>query len=501
MPDGRVEAFADIAKLPDLRHGDQSEALTAVQDYLLRFGYLRPGAFEGGLLDGTTSRALESYQERHALKVTGALDEETRDAMTTARCALPDLAQGVAFSTRCAWDRTTLTYAFGPGTADTPGATEFDAVRAAFATWAAAAPLTFNEVGAADNPDILIDWRNANDPDLSMVGGTLAHADFPPGCDLVTDDLPKPVHFDDSEHTWSIGAVVDAFDVETVALHEVGHILGLQHTSVHGAVMFPTVSSNFTLRVLQPDDVAGIQQLYPALPSGPTAQGDDMQPGEVLNHGNSISSTNGRYTFVYQGDGNLVLYDSGVPLWASNTAGRPVGVCIMQGDGNLVVYGPSGAPIWASDTWQHPGSRLVVQNDGNVVIYRPDGVPVWATNTARPSGPTAQGDDMQPGEVLNHGNSISSTNGRYTFVYQGDGNLVLYDSGVPLWASNTAGRPVGVCIMQGDGNLVVYGPSGAPIWASDTWQHPGSRLVVQNDGNVVIYRPDGVPVWATNTVT
>lgn len=121
------------------------------------------------------------------------------------------------------------------------------------------------------------------------------------------------------------------------------------------------------------------------LPTGPAAQGDDMQPGEVLNANQSISSANGQYTFVYQGDGNLVLYRNkdGGALWASNTDGRPVGVCIMQGDGNLVIYDPHVNPIWSSDTWHDPGSRLFVQDDGNVVIYRPDGTPIWATNTVQ----------------------------------------------------------------------------------------------------------------------
>jgi pimeloyl-ACP methyl ester carboxylesterase len=233
--------------------------------------------------------------------------------------------------------------------------------------------------------------------------------------------------------------------------------------------------------------------------SNPLAQGSDMLTGEVLNSDQSITSANGRFHFIYQDDGNLVLYDGGTPLWASGTDGRPVGVCIMQGDGNLVIYARNGQPIWSSDTWQHPGSRLVVQNDGNVVIYSPDGTPVWSTNTLPPLDSTAQGDDMQSGEILNPGLSIASANGRYHFIYQGDGNLVLYDGGTPLWASGTDGRPVGVCIMQADGNLVMYARNGQPIWSSDTWQHPGSRLVVQNDGNVVIYSPDGTPVWSTNT--
>jgi hypothetical protein len=110
---------------------------------------------------------------------------------------------------------------------------------------------------------------------------------------------------------------------------------------------------------------------------------DRMQPGTVLNPGQSIFSTDRRFRLTYQADGNLVLYidrDSTV-LWASNTSGMGVGICTMQTDGNLVAYGPGRQPIWASNTWGSPGSYLIVQNDGNVVIYRPDGTAIWASNT------------------------------------------------------------------------------------------------------------------------
>jgi subtilisin family serine protease len=112
-----------------------------------------------------------------------------------------------------------------------------------------------------------------------------------------------------------------------------------------------------------------------------TATSPDMQPGEVLNPGESITSANGRYRFVYQTDGNLVLYGPARALWASNTHGRPAGETVMQSDGNLVIYTPGGTPIWSSSTHNNPGSRLLVQDDGNVVIYRPNGTPIWHTNT------------------------------------------------------------------------------------------------------------------------
>jgi len=267
--------------------------------------------------------------------------------------------------------------------------------------------------------------------------------------------------------------------------------------------------------IYRPDDVPiwATNTVQQNMPSGPNAQGDVMQPGEVLNPNQAINSTNGRYTLVYQGDGNLVLYKN-YPngnrkwLWDSSTDGRPAGVCIMQGDGNLVIYGLDGEYIWDTSTDGNANSRLIVQDDGNIVIYRPDNVPIWATNTVQqniPSGPTAQGDVMQPGEILNPNQAINSTSGRYTFVYQGDGNLVLYknySNGTrkALWSSGTNGRSVGICIMQGDGNLVIYGPDGEYIWDTSTDGSVNSRLVVQDDGNIVIYKPDGTPIWASYTV-
>jgi hypothetical protein len=121
------------------------------------------------------------------------------------------------------------------------------------------------------------------------------------------------------------------------------------------------------------------------LPAEPVAAGNSMRSGEVLNAGQSVSSTDGRFTLTYQGDGNLVLRreGDGVPLWSSGTGGTPVGVCLMQSDGNLAILDPD-IPVWSSGTPHAHGCRLVVQDDGNVVIHRPDGIPVWATGTVHP---------------------------------------------------------------------------------------------------------------------
>ena len=53
------------------------------------------------------------------------------------------------------------------------------------------------------------------------------------------------------------------FFIEGVQVHEVGHLLGLGHTNVTGATMYPSVSScNNNPATTEADDEAGINDLY-----------------------------------------------------------------------------------------------------------------------------------------------------------------------------------------------------------------------------------------------
>lgn len=62
------------------------------------------------------------------------------------------------------------------------------------------------------------------------------------------------------------------FYIEDIAAHEFGHALGLGHSTVSGATMYPSVSSCDTgPRTLNPDDIAGALFIYPALTPPPSA--------------------------------------------------------------------------------------------------------------------------------------------------------------------------------------------------------------------------------------
>ena len=65
------------------------------------------------------------------------------------------------------------------------------------------------------------------------------------------------MHFN-ADQNWGIGMGTDMF---SVALHEAGHALGLGHSDLPGAVMYPYYRVN---TALTPEDIAAVQGLYAA---------------------------------------------------------------------------------------------------------------------------------------------------------------------------------------------------------------------------------------------
>jgi hypothetical protein len=97
-----------------------------------------------------------------------------------------------------------------------------------------------------------------------------------------TGELLEADIFFNSAFEWSTAADgdVERFDLESVAVHEIGHFLGLGHSAIgeteirpeggrrvlgSGAVMFPIALGRGSVadRVLQPDDIAAVSDLYP----------------------------------------------------------------------------------------------------------------------------------------------------------------------------------------------------------------------------------------------
>jgi hypothetical protein len=65
--------------------------------------------------------------------------------------------------------------------------------------------------------------------------------------------------------TFSTNGETDAYDIQGVATHEIGHFLGLDHSGIGSATMFPFGKlGDLSARTLDPDDRAGISTLYPS---------------------------------------------------------------------------------------------------------------------------------------------------------------------------------------------------------------------------------------------
>ena len=281
-PEGIRERMRGGSTLPvpasTLRKGDQGEDVQRLFDYLKRFGYfpndsLRVGNYlfrpavpfepeDTARYDDLMESAVRKFQQQQGLQVTGSVDERTLELMKQPRCGFPDqpvtgVDQFVAQGNK--WPTNNVSYSFSNTTPDLSQADQRTAVVGAFGRWAAVTPLAF-----AENPgggDVRIGWYSGDHGDGSPFdgpSGILAHCFYPPpnGGDIAGD-----CHFDEAE-TWSVNTPPSGIDLPTVALHELGHGLGLAHSAVPSAVMYAYYGG--PRRELTNDDIQGIQSIYGA---------------------------------------------------------------------------------------------------------------------------------------------------------------------------------------------------------------------------------------------
>ncbi|PRY35975.1 matrixin [Spirosoma oryzae] len=193
------------------------------------------------------------------------------------------------------WGRRVLSYAFENGTDDIAGDNERQAIRDAFALWAAQTDLAFVETCNPSEADISFKWASGYHGDPNCPGGgafdgryTVINGQYVGGAILAhnlggpapnsCDGQAADIHFDEDED-WTLDLRGDgnqAIDLVSIAAHEIGHALGLFHTSVQGSLMWATYGGSH--RFLGSDDIAGIQSIY-----GPRQNGIIRSPNIDLN--------------------------------------------------------------------------------------------------------------------------------------------------------------------------------------------------------------------------
>lgn len=221
--------------------------------------------------------AVTAFQTFYGLQVTGALDADTlAQLVAVPRCTIKDLVVDPSSGTKVVanfklgerWDRNRLTWYLTKGPSnDLTDDQVRETLARAFRVWERAADLKFTE--AASPPgDLEIRFESGDHGDGDAFdggGGTLAHAFFPRQGRISGD-----IHFDDGER-WTLGSF-RGINLTQVAVHEIGHSLGLEHSNVRGAIMFPSYEGYRPDLELDKDDIRGIQTLY-----GPP-QGEAPEP-------------------------------------------------------------------------------------------------------------------------------------------------------------------------------------------------------------------------------
>jgi hypothetical protein len=446
--DGAGTPATDSTRVPsiDLALGAQGDEVRFVHAYLKQFGYFPNSDLEqqyprwrpivaqapaaADVYDEHTVEAVRALQANMGLPKTGVVDAPTRALLVTPRCAVPDgitrFDPSDKFSLLSYTRGNKVTYSFqGAGG---PANAVFTAISAA-SEWMGASNDGFDMSLTTDSADISISFGS-----------------FPP-CQNGTQCTNGQTSPDGSTITlntarsWSIGTTTPArqMDLESIVLHEMGHALGLGHSSLTGAVMYPFFNVGQQPKQLPIED--------DRVPMIANFGGWTLLPGAARDIGIGANGD----VWVIGTDGNT---DGSIFKWNPNTSQWDHE--LAHGAGVRISVMPGGAPV-------------VVTSNGNMYL-RQTGVPSRSSDAWYPL--------VAPG--------ISNITGALDVGVGADGSI---------WT--VANGPSG-----GDGTVFKLGTldvfHGVASWVQDQSGGAGQRIAVGSDGIPWVINSPG-QVWQRQT--
>lgn len=505
----RAKPLADRLALLDRDLGPSARGndVLAVHDYLAQYGYLPNDELTKQFVgwspvvastpsdpmtfDDVTQEAVRALQKSLGLPVTGIVDRATRAMMTQPRCGVPEGLPHVdpaeKFSLHGDGHSRNFTWMFG--SSPLPPNITYAQARTAFSAalwgWQTTTSITAQETIAADFNTLLGSFDN-------LPSGIFGSTAYPSNGNTTRYALGV---------TWSVADTTPpgALDLQTFMLHETGHALGLEHSSIsipEPSVMLPTIPSGPLGQIRFPtaDDAVATSSIYDIWKTMPGAATDVgiAANGITWVIGNVDGSSEGPPVFGWdpsianwvRTDGNAVRVSAGPDgtPWVVTRSGAifrkrspsraATGWDRLPGCGTDIAVGADGsawvigcaAGIGSGNTihkW-NPSTGQWDQSNGAArrIAVGPDGIP-WVVST---------------NQSIHRRSGASATSGSWTPM-PGAANDITIDTDGHVWiisADTLAGSSIRLWNEQGLIGDGTDGPNSARPQAQWVYVHAGA---------------------------